>query len=61
MATPEEAPIRVAPASINATAYPDIEASKDAYTVDGLHPNDKGYRRIATMVKNFLETHYFGK
>lgn len=41
--------------------YPDIEVSKDAYTVDGLHPNDKGYRRIATMVKNFLETHYFGK
>ena len=44
-------------------AYGDFSLyrGKDAYTVDGLHPNDKGYRRIATMVKNFLEIHYFGK
>ena len=36
--------------------YPIIEAQKAAYCPDGLHPNDEGNKRIAGLLKNFLES-----
>ena len=35
---------------------PNIPASREAYTVDGVHPNDAGYELISDMVINFLKT-----
>lgn len=41
--------------------YPDNEISKNTWTADGLHPNDAGYRKIAGMIKKFLENSYYEK
>ena len=45
----------------NAGIYPDIEASKNAWTADGLHPNDAGYKKIAGIIQKFLENSYYEK
>lgn len=39
----------------NGGICPDIPEQKELYTVDGLHPNDLGYERIAKKLKTFLE------
>lgn len=35
---------------------PNIEAQNKLYFADGLHPNDCGHKKIAKMIKQFLET-----
>jgi len=35
---------------------PNIPENKAEYFVDGLHPNDAGYDRIATLLENFLKS-----
>ena len=45
----------------NAGICPDIEASKNLWTADGLHPNDAGYRKIAGIMQAFLENAYYEK
>ncbi|MBQ8303425.1 MAG: SGNH/GDSL hydrolase family protein [Clostridia bacterium] len=35
---------------------PNIPANSEAYTVDGLHPNDAGYELISELVIKFLKT-----
>ncbi len=45
----------------NSGIYPDNEINKNMWTVDGLHPNDAGYRKIAGIVKKFLENSYYEK
>ena len=42
----------------NAGIYPDFEEHRVAYAPDGLHPNDRGHRKLALLVKNFLEQNY---
>ncbi len=39
----------------NSGIYPEIEAHKEKYTVDGLHPNDVGHDIISNMVIKFIE------
>ena len=34
--------------------FPEPKTAGDAFTVDGLHPNDQGHRLIATRLKNYL-------
>lgn len=34
---------------------PNIPAHKELYCPDGLHPNDRGYKKIAERLKSFLE------
>ncbi len=34
---------------------PDIPVNYELYTIDGLHPNDKGHRRIADRLLQFLK------
>ncbi len=34
---------------------PDNKINKETYTIDGLHPNDNGYRLIADKVLNFIK------
>ena len=38
----------------NACIQPQIQASREQYTVDGLHPNDTGYAYIADRLANFI-------
>lgn len=38
----------------NACIQPQIQASRERYTVDGLHPNDTGYAYIADRLANFI-------
>ena len=45
----------------NAGLCPDVEASKNLWTADGLHPNDAGYRKIAGIMQAFLENAYYEK
>lgn len=40
----------------NAGICPEIEESREAYTVDGLHPNDRGMERIADRLGAFLKS-----
>lgn len=40
--------------------YPDLQESREAYTSDGLHPNDAGHEKIAKMIVRFLENNYVG-
>ncbi|MCR4719662.1 MAG: SGNH/GDSL hydrolase family protein [Firmicutes bacterium] len=35
---------------------PKVEAQNKLYFADGLHPNDCGHKKIAEMIKQFLET-----
>ena len=41
--------------------YPENEINSNTWTVDGLHPNDAGYKKIAGMVQKFLENSYYEK
>ena len=41
--------------------YPENEKSRNAWTADGLHPNDAGYKKIAGIVQKFLENSYYEK
>ncbi len=34
---------------------PNIDSQNKRYFADGLHPNDKGHRRIARILNQFLE------
>ena len=45
----------------NSGIYPENEISRETWTADGLHPNDAGYKKIAGMVKKFLENSYYEK
>lgn len=38
---------------------PDNEINKNVWTADGLHPNDAGNKKIAGMVRVFLENSYY--
>lgn len=40
---------------------PENEINKNVWTVDGLHPNDAGYKKIAGIVRAFLENSYYEK
>lgn len=39
----------------NSGICPEIQEQNELYTVDGLHPNDFGYERLAKKLKTFLE------
>lgn len=39
----------------NSGICPEIQEQNELYTVDGLHPNDFGYERVAKKLKTFLE------
>ncbi len=39
----------------NSGICPEIQEQNELYTVDGLHPHDVGYERLAKKLKTFLE------
>ena len=41
--------------------YPTVQAVRDAYLPDGLHPNDRGHARLAGIVEQFLKNSYYEK
>lgn len=40
----------------NSGIQPQITSNREAYTIDGLHPNDTGYELISDMIISFLKT-----